>query len=493
MVKRFHVVVPTSLLLCLLGTWATHPQPVLASLSQQDHDDLYESLQTLSAGWVQEHVDQANQILSRTIYTAADWEEFFTEYFNANSFTDDLRNYLVYPVFWWFSGEAHLNLQLGLIGPMESNIEAIVSEHHSDLGGALNADPDLRQTMFNSHRFLNDMLKVGVIDDSAKTQIYDFCTQHIDAYPQLWKRSVTLDVETQPYVATVRAQLYMNLGDALPLTTNRKSEIAQTIDLTGSYLTVWTDHSVLVVDNNGLDKNQLGAIDTYLSKVPASLHNLRYISVNSLLGNEGDRYQWFANSAGVNIFDTPVGGVIENEFPGDVDPRCADAFSIVLAHEVNHMVDAFFSNNDPTLANRKGDLIEAAGDFHMNYLRSMFDDEYFTTYPQEFFASIANQWFADSAHTLELGLVRWENGYLEPINQFLFFAEVYSQGEDEVPFYTLDEQGTLTRTMVTTQRDGNGHIHGLMVDEEWYRFALDSDGNVVTVLRYTVNLPIVMR
>ncbi len=480
--RHFYILRCVVLLLCLLGAAVSHPQSAFASLSQQDYDDLYESLQILSTGWVQEHVDQANQILSKTIYTAADWEEFFTEYFSANPFTDDSRNYLGYPVFWWFSDDVHLNLQLGLMRPMEANIEAIVSDHQADLGSAFDTYPELRQTMFNSHRFLNNMLNIGVITGPDKIQIYDFYTQHIEAYPQLWKRSVTIDIEAQPYVATVRAQMYMNLGDALPLTSDRKNEIAWTIGLTGLYLTIWNNQSALIVDNNGLDESQSGVINTYLSEVSATLHNLRYISVNSLLGNKGGRYMRLENSAGVNIFEVSVGSRTENGFPDDVSPKYADLFSLVLAHEVNHVIDAYYIENNQALADRKEDLIEAAGDFHLNYLRSMFEDGFFTTHPQEFVASIANQWFADSAHTLELGLVRWENGYREPINQFLFFAEIYSQGGTEAPFYSIGEQGTLTRTIVPVQRDRKGRIDELTVDGESYKFRLDSNGNVTAVV-----------
>jgi hypothetical protein len=235
------------------------------------------------------------------------------------------------------------------------------------------------------------------------------------------------------------------------------------------------------------------AIDTYLGNVPATLHNLRYISVNSLLGNDGTRYRGFVNSAGVNIFDVAIGGMVENGFPSDVTPKYADVFSLVLAHEVNHVVDVYSINADAALAERKNDLIQAAGDVHMNYLRSMFEDGFFTTSPQEFFASIANQWFADSAHTLQLGLVRWENGYREPINQFLFFAEIYAQRGTDVPFYTIDERGMLTRVMVPVQRDRNGHIHALVVDGQAHRFALDENGNVIAVLTNHIHLPVVLR
>jgi hypothetical protein len=285
----------------------------------------------------------------------------------------------------------------------------------------------------------------------------------------------------------------MNMRDVLPLMPERKAEISSTIELTGTYATLWTDYTVLVIDNNGLDQAQLDVIHTYLGALPANIHDLRYITVSSLLGNEGAHYEWLANSAGANIFEIGVGKWTENGFPDDVSPVSTDVFSLVLAHEVNHRVDATFTRTDSHLAQRRDGLIVAAGPNHMNYLRSMFEDGFFVNAPQEFFASISNQWFADTAHTMELGLIRWNNGYQHPINQFLFFAEVYSQGGNTVPFYTMDEQGRLSRTDIPVRRDIYGHICTLTVDGNAYRFLLDSEGNVLALLTHVVYLPLLRK
>jgi hypothetical protein len=337
------------------------------------------------------------------------------------------------------------------------------------------------------------MFNMGVIAEATQLEISDFYTGHVSAYPQLWKSTVTIDTSSQPYVGAVRAQIYMNLGDVLELTPARKAEIAHTIELSGTHAALWTNYTVLLIDNNGLDQTQTDVIHAHLGALPAGIHDLRYITVNSLLGNEGTNYEWPANSAGVNVFDFGVGAWIENGFPDDVSPAYADLFSLVLAHEVNHRVDTTFTLGNPHLARRRDDLIAAAGTDHMNYLRSMTEDGFFVNAPQEFFASISNQWFADSAHTLELGLVRWNNGYQHPINQFLFFAEVYSQGGSTVPFYRIDEEGNLSRTVIPLRRDAHGHICALAVDGCSYHFLLNSEGDVLTVLSHTVYLPLLQK
>ena len=111
----------------------------------------------------------------------------------------------------------------------------------------------------------------------------------------------------------------------------------------------------------------------------------------------------------------------------------------------------------------------------------MFENDFFINAPQEFFASIANQYFANSKHTLDLALTRFENGYKEPLNQFLFFADVYSLGENHTFFYTMATQGHIERRDVVLERDGNGFINSLYVDENHYLFSHDEQGRVVEI------------
>ncbi|MBI5564741.1 MAG: hypothetical protein HY870_07600 [Chloroflexi bacterium] len=451
-----------------------------------------ESLEILSTGWVQAHVDRANSILSKPQYTAADWQEFFTEYFGAHPFTDELRDYLVYPVFWWFDEAVHVNLQIGLIVPLQARIDTSMAAHSDELGGALDADADLRETLFNSHRLFNTYFHDGVIDLAARQGLDSFYLAHINAYPLWLKNSVRLDIATQPYVAALRAQIAMNVGDALPLTEARKVAISGTLDLTGAYAALWLADTLLVLDNNGLDQPQLDLIHRFLQNLPGGIHDLRYITVDDLLGNVGGRYQQLANQNGVNISGVPIGGYAENGFPDDVPPFLTDGFAIVVAHEVNHRVDALFTSSQPDLAERREKLIAHAGFNCHNYLRSMFDNGYFVNTPQEFYASIANQWFANTQRTLDLALTRWKAGYHDPINQFLFFAEVYSQGGSFVPFYRLDVQGQLARADVQIERDSHGHITAIRANKP-YRFTLDGAGAVVDVLSYETFLPVLAR
>ncbi len=107
-------------------------------------------------------------------------------------------------------------------------------------------------------------------------------------------------------------------------------------------------------------------------------------------------------------------------------------------------------------------------------------DGFFQEAPQEFFASISNQYFSHSEHTLRLGIERLNQGIAEPLNQFLFFAEVYSLGGDFTLFYALDTEGNLTRTEVPAVRDSQGRIVELHTEGTLYTFQLDAEGHVVS-------------
>jgi len=263
-----------------------------------------------------------------------------------------------------------------------------------------------------------------------------------------------------------------NSFDPKTLTPEIKQQIADTVHLTDKYLDIWNKYSVLIVDNNGLDSTQLSLIYGTLGLVPPTLHNLGVITVWDFLG----KADWLKSTVCcINIGGIKVRVAQENVFPTDVTPYYSDVFSNIWVHEFNHVVDYYYVRHDNP---RRTRLIEHADSVSMNYLRSMCGDDAFVKGPQEFFASISNQYFANSKHTLELALVRFENGYKEPLNQFLFFADVYSLGSNHTLFYTMDTQGNIERRTVALARDGNGYINSLQVDETRYLFTLDEQGNV---------------
>lgn len=489
--KRWMITV--CLLLGLIGAWLLPLRVASASIGQPDYDNLIASLEILSTGWDQTQVDLANSILSKPQYTATDWQEFFAGYFATHPFTDELRDYLHYPVFHWLKESVRLNLQTGLIVPLEDTIQRIMLSQADELGAGLATNPALRETLFNCHRFLNAYFHEGLIDLAARQSIDNFYRVHIGAFPSWLKNSVQLNSAAQPYVAALRAQVEINLADALPITDERKAVIASTLDLTDAYATIWWDDAVLVLDNLGLDQSQLNLIQYYLYSLPAGLHDVRYITVSDRLGNVGAQAEWLTDWYGIDISDRPIGSQAVNNFPDDVSPFYTDAFSIDLAHKIGHHVDTSVAHDHPYLGQWRDTLIATAGADCHHYLNSTLGDGYFLQMPQEFYASIASQWYANTQRTLDLAIARWKEGYHDPLKQFLFFAEIYSHEGNGLSFYRMDVVGQMMYATVQVERDDpHGHITAIRTDR-LYRFVYDDEGNLVDVLHFETYLPAVMR
>ena len=119
----------------------------------------------------------------------------------------------------------------------------------------------------------------------------------------------------------------------------------------------------------------------------------------------------------------------------------------------------------------------------------LFENDFFIKSPQEFFASISNQWFSDSFHTLDLAIARFQKGYREPINQFLFFADTFSEGGEKTLFYTLNTEGNINQTIVPFRRNIHGYIKSLDFNGTRYTFILDEMGYVINITRSSMPEP----
>jgi fibronectin type 3 domain-containing protein len=459
-------------------------RPVSADLTPDDRARLTKDLQAISKAWDQTSIDEANSILIKQQYSAADWEQFFEGYFAANTFTDWLLYYLMYPVFGWFDDAVHQRLQRGLFPVLTRRISALMATHASDLGGDLAASETLQFDLFSSHKFLRlfatDPYKNGTYRPDA---LYDFYKAHVLAYPQFFSHTTTLDRATQGWVGGLQVQVVGNFRAAR--TPAPRGEIAAALGLAGRHLDLWTEFGVLVLDNNGLDARQMEVIYRYDSQIPAGIAVPPILTVLDLLGMPFSHWQWLWWD-GANIGPWKVDEGSGDPFPDDAAPRTVSSFLEVLAHESTHAVAWDIEQHGLDLRARCNALLQAAGRDRMNYLRSMFEDGAFLAAPQEFLASIGNQWFCDSQNVVELGLTRFAGGRREPLNQALLFAEIYSLGGDHTWFYTGDAQASFLAARIPVTRDANGHINSLYLRPWLYRFDLDAEGNVLAFRKEAV-------
>lgn len=463
---------------CPFGPGTTPAPEPGAGLGDEVEAALRGHLEALAAGWSEASVQGANDILSKPEHSAAGLRAFFDRYFvdEEHALSNDLWNYLGYPTFHWFDAGVHERLQRALMGSLRRRLELELQAE--GLGAAMDTDAGLRQTLFNAGRFMVALSKDGVLPEAEVRDSQDFLARLVETHPSWLKNDKAIDPSASPYVPALRAQLLTAFTDLAPSGPCERAQIAEHLGLSGARLEIWSGSGVLLHDNLGFDEAQLGWIRDLLAEVPEEIQDLGHITQHELLGNVPPRQENIFSFRSVNIFDVDIGTIPENQFPSDVAPVSGDLFVTALAHEVNHIVDAHHVEKTPALKARKDALLAKAGTTDLEYLRSMVGGAFFQNAPQEFFASISNQWFTDSAHTLALALARFDAGHRQPLGQALFFAEVYSLGGASTRFYTAHYQGELSVDLVPVSRDGQGRIVSLELGGKKYKFSLDGAGDV---------------
>lgn len=454
-----------------------------AQLSEQDRAALTQALKTLSNGWNGDVASDANGYLGRSDVSVDDWLDYFQDFFATHPLTEDLGTYIAYPTFHWFGDATKSKLQVATSAALQDQLERLVDAGGGYEGSLLQND-STRENVLNIHYHMHRLVNLSVSEE-AEERAYAFYNDHIESHAASLRKTHTIDTDEHPHLGAIRAQIYMNVRDAVWNVPSRKDEVGTLIGLRDPelerYEEVWNAHTVLVIDNNQGDQRQLEVIDDFLRLIPADLHDLGTIRMRDFLGAGAQSFS-FKQNHGVNIFTTRVGTRSENGFPHDIDPLAVDLYTTVVAHEINHVVDAYYIGLDEERNRRRDRLIEDAGSYRYHYLRSHVGDGFFQNAPQEFIASISNQYFASSWHTFDLAISRFQRGYRHPLNQFLFFADVYSTGMDSTYFYAFDKQGNLSREAIPLYRDEQDRITEMKIDDgEVYRFTLDTEGNVTAI------------
>lgn len=346
---------------------------------------------------------------------------------------------------------------------------------------ALAAEPARLEDLRTRLQLLGDLAyRAGGLSAASRRAHAARLGRLVAEHAALLRADVTLDPAERPKLPALRAQLTLLLRD-LPRPFDADAFVAGA-GLSGLHAQIARRYGVVVLDDNRFDLAQLDAIEQVLSAIPAELHRLTHISQHILLGNwvENRPEVTLHGSIGVNLADLPVFSDFENPFPPDAEPRKLRVFCGVLQHELNHTVDERTVGPDPVLRARVDQLLARAGRTDaLQYLRSMFPPETFPDAPQELFASISNQYLTDSLNTLALARTRLAEGRSAPLDQFLFFADVYAQGRDTTLFFVQDEDCNYSAYPVRVRRDGRGRIDGLAWPGGELALQLDREGFVV--------------
>jgi hypothetical protein len=404
------------------------------------------------------------------------------------------------------------------------SFQELLAQHAKNLGKVLRDDPAVRRQVFGSLASLQADLAGGLIPRSSREQLFQKLAPLVKQYPGLLGRS-KVDLESGSHLPLLAGQYWVVLLESLPDSISNRKRVADALDFQAGYRRLLVDLGVLFIDNNTATPEHLAAMHQLMMAMPRAVWDVETITVAGWLG-PAIKTQKIRSRSGINIFDLPLGRP-ENSFAGDAPrPGVTDVYMICLAHELAHnMLDTVGRRTRPELFERKFEgLAQAAGpqviyrspksrgiDFaatKKNFQRlGVWDGEdaswneawvsyfkgkknfdraytrgnvqFFLNAPQEAFATLANQYFADSQLMLEFCKVRWDAGHRSNINQFLLIADYLSEGTNKVKFYVMRPGGDLTVAPVQLTRDPQGRVTQVQSGKSTAHFEY-REGSLVT-------------
>jgi hypothetical protein len=420
----------------------------------------------------------------------------------------------------------------------------------SEFNQRLKDDAEFRGRLIGRLHGLYAHCEGFAVTPAARKPLADWLQQQFDEHPQLL-RHAQHSVEDEPYVPWLAYQFWtlrMRCHDGDPDARDHRLRVAESIGFTGKLKEILGDFGTLVIENGRATANQQRTLYSYLSQIPPILLGDRSIGkvteVITIADYLGPKLE-VRNAGGVNIFATDSGkpGSSENPFPKDFPGVENDYFGVVLAHELNHRVDAtrFVAvpkyNEQYWRHMRKScgkdvafaEPVTAGVDWEKtkqqfqavqlwNGESAAWDkawEEYWLTGPgaarvlnvcrnrttyrvprygipffletrQESIASLANQYFSDSAHMFHFALDRFRRGASGALDEWLLMADVYSlDGPTTLLYKHANGEVDLRRSTAPLERDEHGHIRAVTVAGEKYEFELDAEGLVERVFRTT--------
>lgn len=440
----------------------------------------------LSARWDAGAVNVANPMLGDTSYNASDWESFFTDYFvtQGRPYTNDLRNFMGYATFAWNSPASRAQVQEGLSRALWKKFGTITAAYPSNLAAALVSDAGTRVTMNNVQRFFADMGGPGAGTSSATRGLwFSRIAQHVNQYPNWLKWNVILDGGSAPYTAAYRAQVWVALRDVAPLDACTRAGVTQTLALDAGTLGLWNATQPLFHDNRQMPNATPYAFANLLSAVPSSLFVVRNIFQQESLSNVSAATLEIAAYQGMNISTSAIGSLSENPFPADVPASLTETTLEAALWTGGFHGNDFVIGATPAIDSRRNALIARAGAVDNQYLRSNVGAAYFQGNPGALFSSTSLVFVTDTSRTLELAVVRFDAGFKEPMNQFLFMADLFTLDGGSLPFTRVFPDGGVTRALRPVGRNAGGRITSINTDAGLYTFTVDDGGFVQSYVK----------
>ncbi len=364
-------------------------------------------------------------------------------------------------------------------------IDSITTLYPSTLPSVLQNTTTIRDQMLTALNTITSIMEDVSTTTATKLDIYNFYKTQINKRPNYFKSSATFNKTSENNMIWIKYYVQKAFRDAQDLTSTIRTDISNTLGLSGRYLDIWNTADVILADNNSLDIPQKEYLNQLFIVNPKALYNLGIMTFSDFLGT--NPFPTFGAitlpnkvSGAINSFSTVIGTYLEFQFPVDISVPAIDIFCAAAPHELHHVIDALQSKT-PSFQTRKTQLISQAGTTDLQYLRSMVGGAFFVANPQEFVASMANMYINDTKKVFELARSRFNSNYKEPMNQALFMAQIHSS-TTETYFYNTTVAGVLTKSIVPITRDVAGHINSMTYDAVTYNFTREaSSGNVMSI------------
>jgi|GEM_PF-6061842 len=445
-----------------------------AQLSTEDSTRMTTHMEILSTGFVQTSYDTCLVVLWNSSYDHHAWEDFFVAYFGNHALTDSLAVRLFWPSVYSYHGWGDTKLHNSLIPTSIYATDSLLEEYAGDLIATMNGNEEVRQSFIWFYRFMEYSLN-GDITSERRIEAYEALKNQISTYPEHFYKPNKIDTTNNLYTGWLRGQIYANLVESVEHTPQVKTEIATTVGLAGQYLAVWDSLDLIIADNNELTDHEFMNIYPPFTYIPDTLHHSRIITSWIYLN------LWEHVQAYMNIhLGVPWFGTKQNWFPDEVEPGWLDMFDISLVHNIFYAVQNHYIWNTPEWDVRFDKLLSDAGDDSLNYIQSLRESGFYTINTYVLLPDLANLWMGDSRKTMKLGLIRFDNGRIHPINQALYMADIFSLGTDSTDFFYTNNIGQVWRERVELVRNGEGQIIQINTADTVYAFNVGADGNVLS-------------
>ena len=384
----------------------------------------------------------------------------------------------------WASGQQQVfdklgaNAHSGSVALARDALVALHTQFGTGIGPALEQDAAARTSFINAHSVIawGDQLGLPATRTAAAR---DACNQLRTSFPASYNRGGALPL-AQPTALRGRERLWRTFTDLTADTVADRTAVAALANWTGSRLAIYRDYGTVLVDDQRSSAVQQQAILSWMQAIPPGRVALEAITFSQWLPAGQTAFDLTGPGCQVNVFNMAVGSSSENPFPTDSTARPCDLFSSVAAHEVMHAIDSTWITPTTAFDARRDALIVDAGTDPMNYLRSMFQTGFFVDNPQEFVASMANQWVSEGYLVMRLGRTRFTAGRRQPIEQALFMADVFASGSTTTFFRGSTTAVPIARSVQLT-RDGTGRITSLRDGTTTFQITYGTDGHVSSV------------